>query len=270
MTKKSLLPFALAVCLACSAAVVQAQSAQPVPEDAAAKANEAKARTVLDAMVKALGGPLWLNLQNTYLEGRTSGFYQGKPTGAITQFYSYRVFPEKERLELSKKRDVVEIFDGQQCWEDTYRGKRPMLKEPCDDYLRRRDHTLDVAVRAWLKDPNTVLLYEGQSLAERHLADQVTLISASNDSITIKVDADSHLPLSRSFQWRDPVYKDKNEEAEEYDDYHVIQGIPTPFTVTRFHNGDMINQRFLFKASYNVDLPPSAFDADFWGSKLKK
>uniref|UniRef100_A0A372IR94 Outer membrane lipoprotein-sorting protein n=2 Tax=Paracidobacterium acidisoli TaxID=2303751 RepID=A0A372IR94_9BACT len=259
----------MALSFVCAAAV-HAQSAPPVPEDAAAKANQVKARAVLDAMVTALGGPLWLNLQNSYIEGRTSGFYQGKPTGAITQLYEFRVFPDKERLELTKKRNVVEIYTGDQCWEDTYRGKRAQLKEPCDDYMRRRDHSIDVAIRAWLKDPNTVLIYEGQGLSERHLADQVTLISASNDSITIKMDADSHLPLSRSFQWRDPLYKDKNTELEEYDDYHTIQGIPTPFTITRFHNGDMTNQRFVFKAAYNVDLPPNPFDADYWGNKLKK
>jgi hypothetical protein len=268
MRKRTVL--SLALCFVFSAIILPAQSAQPIPEDAAAKANEDKARAALIDMVKALGGPLWLNLQNTYIEGRTSGFYQGKPTGAITLFFSYRVFPAQERLELSKKRDVVEIFTGQDCWEDTYRGKKPMLKEPCDDYLRRRDHSIDVAVRTWMEDPKTIFIYDGQSLAERHLAHQVTLISSSNDSITIQMDAGTHLPLRRTFQWRDPVYKDKNEEVEEYDDYHTIQGIATPFTVTRFHNGDMINQRFVFKASYNVDLPQNAFDADSWGAKLKK
>ena len=40
-----------------------------------------------------------------------------------------------------------------------------------------------------MKDPTTVLMYEGQSLAERHLAQQVTLLNADNDSITIQIDA---------------------------------------------------------------------------------
>ena len=34
------------------------------------------------------------------------------------------------------------------------------------------------------------------------------------------MDVQTHLPLRRSFQWRDPLYKDKNTDAEEYDDYH--------------------------------------------------
>lgn len=240
------------------------------PQDDAGRANEQKARVALDAMVRALGGPLWLSMQNVYLEGRVSGFYQGKPTGAIENFYTWRTPDGAERTDISKKHDDVVILAGQQCWEATYRGKKALPKDVCDDYLRRRDHSIDMAVRVWLKDPNTVLIFEGQTLAERHLADQVTLISSSNDSITIQMDADTHLPLSRTFQWRDPVYKDKNEEREEYDDYHTIQGIATPFTVTRFHNKDMNSQRFLYKAEYNVTLPPSGFDIDAIAAKVKK
>ena len=61
-------------------------------------------------------------------------------------------------------------------------------------------------------------------MAERHMADQVTLISAENESITIQTDAQTHLPLSRSFQWRDPLYKDKNTEVEEYAAYRDVKG----------------------------------------------
>jgi hypothetical protein len=240
------------------------------PQDDSEHANEKKARAAIDAMVRALGGPLWLSMQNVYLEGRVSGFYQGKPTGAIDNFYTWRTPQGEERTDISKKHDDVVIIAGQSCWEATYKGKKALPKDVCDDALRRREHSIDTAIRVWLKDPNTILISDGQTLAERHLADQVTLISPSNDSITIQMDADTHLPLSRTFKWRDPLYKDKNEEREEYDDYHTIQGIPTPFTVTRFHNGDMISQRFLYKAAYNVTLPPDGFDIDAIAAKVKK
>ena len=46
----------------------QPANAQPAPDPAADK-NAAKARGVLDAMVKALGGDAWLNLKNTVREG---------------------------------------------------------------------------------------------------------------------------------------------------------------------------------------------------------
>jgi hypothetical protein len=244
--------------------------AQSADEDAVSKANEQKARSILSAMVQALGGERWLNMKDATFNGRTSGFYQGKPTGGISDYFDYRRLPDQERIELGKKRDVVEFFLGAAGWEVTYRGKRALPQDQLDDYVRRRDHSVDAAVRVWLKDTKTIVLFDRQSLVERHLADQVTLISPTNDAITLQMDAQTHLPLRRSFQWRDPLYKDKNEEAEEYDDYHIVDGIPTAFTITRFHNGDMTNQRYLYRAAYNTSLPDSMFDVDATAAKIKK
>jgi hypothetical protein len=238
--------------------------------DAAGDANQKKARAALNAMVQAMGGERWLSLQNSYFEGRASGFYQGKPTGAIQNYFQWRTPSGQERVEFGKKHDDVVVYTGDSCWEVTYQGKKALPKDICDDYVRRREHSIDVAIRVWLKDPNTILIYDGQSLSERHLTDQVTLISSSNESITIQMDDETHLPRSRSFQWRDPVYHDKNTEREEYDDYHVFDGIPTAFSITRFKNGDMTSQRFLYKAGYNVPLPPDAFNIDAAAAKVKK
>lgn len=274
MKKTSVLMAALLGVLSCGVAV-QAQAPGQAPanqssEDAAANANQQKARALLDAMVRALGGPQWLALQNSYIEGRVSGYYQGKPTGMVLNFFQWRTPAGDQRIELGKKHDDIEIFTDQQCWEATYRGKKALPKDICDDYQRRRDHSIDVAIRSWLKDPNTILIDEGKTLSERHLTDQVTLISPTNESITIQMDDETHLPRSRTFQWRDPLYRDKNEDREEYDDYHTIDGIPTPYSVTRFHNGDVTSQQYVFKGAYNVPLPPDAFNVDAAAAKTKK
>ena len=51
--------------------------------------------------------------------------------------------------------------------------------------------------------------------------------------------------MKKTFSWRDPTDKQRNVEDEVYDNYKVIQGIPTPYTVTRYFNGDMAGQRFM-------------------------
>ena len=48
---------------------------------------------------------------------------------------------------MSKHRDVVEFFIGRQGWEVTYRGKKPQDKDILDDFLRRRDHSIELAMR---------------------------------------------------------------------------------------------------------------------------
>ena len=227
-------------------------------DDAGAK-NAKQARVALDAMVQALGGQAWLDLKNQVRQGHVAAFFRGEPDPGTTKFWEFHAWPDHDRIEYTVHRDVVQFYIGRQGWEVTYRGKKPLPQEQVDDFLRRRDHSIETAVKVWLKDPNTILIYEGQRLAERHLAEQVTLISAQNESITIQMDVQTHLPLRRTFQWRDPLYKDKNTDAEEYADYHPVDGLPTAYSITRYKNDEMTRQLFLDKVSYNQPL-----DADFW------
>ena len=237
--------------------------------DDAAK-NAQKARTTLEAMIKALGGDAWLNLKNSVEEGHVAAFYHGQPDLGTTELWQYHAWPDHDRVEVTKHRDVVELYVGRQGWEVTYRGKKAMQKDLLDDFLRRRDHSIETAVKVWMKDPQTILVYEGHNMAERHMVEQVTLISPQNESVTIQTDEQTHLPLRRSFQWRDPIYKDKNTDAEEYDDYHTIDGFPTPFSITRFKNDEMVRQYFVNKVEYNRALPDDFWDVDAATGRIKK
>jgi len=238
-------------------------------DDAAAK-NVAQAREALNAMVEALGGQAWLDMKNMEREGHIAAFFQGNPDPGTTEYFEFHQWPDHDRVELTKHRDVVEFYVGRQGWEVTYRGKKALDKDTLDDFLRRRDHSIETAVKVWLKDPSTILIYEGKRLAERHLAEQVTLISPQNEAITILLDDQTHLPLERSFQWRDPLYHDKDTDTEEYADYHTVDGFPTPFSITRLKNGDPYRQYFISKVTYNQSLPADFWDVDAETQKVKK
>ncbi len=257
-----------ALALGCVLAVAPVLAGGGQADDSAK--NAAQARAALDAMVKALGGDAWMQMQNREYEGRTAAFYQGKPSGGTTEFWQFHAWPDKDRMEYTKHRDVVQIFNGRIGWEVIFSGMKELPKEQVDDFLRRRDHSIEMAVKEWLKDPATMLIYGGQHLAERHLAEAVTLISAKNEAITIDMDLQTHLPLRRTFEWRDPLYKDKNEDAEEYDNYRPVDGFATPFNITRFRNGEMVNQLFLFKASYNQAMSADQFNANAAAMRIVK
>jgi hypothetical protein len=238
-------------------------------DDAAAK-NAQQARAALDRMVQALGGQAWLDMKNQEREGFIAAFFHGNPDAGTTLYYEFHQWPDHDRVDVTKHRDVVEFYLGNEGWEVTYRGKKPMDKELLDDFLRRRDHSIETAIKVWLKDPNTILVYEGQHLVERKLGEQVTLISADNESITILMDTQTHLPLERIFQWRDPLYKDKNTDAEEYDDYHTMEGFPTPFSITRFKNGEMWRQYYIKKVTFNQTLSGDFWSVDAADRRIKK
>ncbi len=262
---------ALAVLMLAWPLATQTQSppqSQPADDDAAKNAQ--KARAALDAMVQALGGAAWLNLKNSVSQGDIAAFYLGKPSGGTTLFWDYHEWPDHDRYEYTKHRDVVGFFIGREGWEVTYRGKKPLPQEQVDDFLRRRDHSIETVIKTWLPDPKTILIFEGQRLAERHLADQVTLISAQNEAVTIQMDTQTHLPLRRTFEWRDPVYKDKNLDAEEYADYHTVDGLPTAYNISRFKNDDMVSQRYLIKVVHNQSLAPDFWNVDEVAQRIKK
>src|SRR5512142_1179614 len=81
-----------------------------------------KAARLLDQMVQALGGTAWMNLRDLEQEGRTYSFYHGQPTGAGAPFWRFWKWPDKERVELTKQRDWIIIYNGDQGSEVTFRG----------------------------------------------------------------------------------------------------------------------------------------------------
>jgi hypothetical protein len=254
-------------------------SAAPVPTPG--QTSEQRGRKLLDQMVEALGGDAWLGRHNVQQLGHLARFFHGAPTGIVVNFTAIHQFPaatrpEAERIGFStdksiilpgKKIDVVQIWTGGDGYEITYKGKNALPRDQVEDYNRRRDHSIEAVIRTWLKAPDVMVVSEGSTMVERRLADKVTILSADNDAVTIELDASTHLPLRRTFKWRNETFKDFDEDAEEYDDYHTIQGLPTPFTLTRYHNGDMISQTFFTKFEYDIVLPPDAFTQDILARK---
>jgi hypothetical protein len=238
-----------------SQATAQSSAAPPVQDE-----NARRARTLLDQATQALGGQAYLNIQDMEQEGRTYAFYHGESQGAGTLFWRFWKWPDKDRFELTKQRDVVEVYNGDQGWEVTFRGVRPHDPKDLAKVTQRRHYALDQVLRNWLKEPNVALFYSGTALAAGRQADQVTVSNDRNESVDIFLDTNTHLPVQKTFRVRDPEYHDKNVESEIYDSYRTVQGIATPFTVTRTHNGEMENQRFITKTTYNMGLPDAMFE----------
>jgi len=265
---KSLLPVLLFSTLL-SAQATQ-PTAKPLPANAPASSNPAtstedenvrKAKALLDQAIQALGGPAYLEIQDTSQEGRSYSFYHGRPNSTGLLFWRFTKFPDKERVELTKKRDVVYVYNGNQGFEITFKGTATEDPKTMSEYIRRRHYSLDWVLRRWLKEPGIALFFDGSAVADQKQAEQVTILNASNEAVTLYLDAVTHLPIKKSFTWRDPVDKEKNVEEEVFDSYRMVQGVMTPHSITRFYNGDMALQRFLSTVSYNQGLSDSMFSA---------
>lgn len=264
---KQFLPILVVMFTVCAAVWAQSANSTQAPASAASSApavplddNGRKAKALVDQAIQALGGQTWLTIRDREQQGRGYAFHHGRPSGTGAVFWSFAQFPDKERVELTKERDVAELYIGDKAYEITYKGARPFDPKDLEDYLRRRKFSLETVLRTWVTDPGVAFLYEGNTIAAQHPALQVTLINSKNEAVTLFFDADTHLPVKKSFEWRDPVDRQKNLEEEVYENYRPVQGIMAPYNVTRFFNGDMAGERFFNAVSINQGLDQAMFD----------
>jgi hypothetical protein len=247
-------------------AFAQTSAPAAVPESE----NSRKARALLKQMIDAMGGQAYLNIQDMEQEGRTYSFYNGQPSSVGTIFFRSWKFPDKDRTQFTKQRDVALVYSGDKGYEITYKGTAAAEPEQLREHIRRRNHSLDYVLRVWMPDPKTALFYDGTAVAEQKHCDSVTLMNAQNDAVTIFIDTNTHLPVKKTFEWRDPTDRLKNLEGEIFDNFRMVQGVLTPHTILRTKNGDTTNQRFLTVVRYNVGVPDSLFQATVTYDPYKK
>jgi hypothetical protein len=244
------------------------------PEKRPGETEEQKGRRLLDEMVKALGGDAWLNKKTMYREGQVAAFFRGQPTGSVIRYVEYRKYatatsPELSRIEYltvrgmiapGMKRDVVHIWDATQGYEVTYKGQTTLPEKQVADFMRRRNHSLEEVMRTWVKQPGVVVIATGFDMRDRRPVEKVDILTANNDAVTIEIDQETHLPLQRSFKWRNEQFKDYDLDEEVYGDWRMFDGVMTPMNMTNYRNGDMAAQNFYTKVSFNRPMSDDLFD----------
>jgi hypothetical protein len=278
--------FVFAILLSLAAASAQAPS--PTPSAPAAKTAEdesaQKARTLLDKAIEALGGSAYLSYTTRSEEGRTYSLYHSQTRGPGTIYRRFYRYADKDRLEFAlergigvydlipfpipvpegksnKKTDVAIIHNGDKGFEVSFKGTEQEEAKDTRDYIRRRERSMEWVLRKWIHEPGVALFYDGTALGNANLADKVTITNSHNESVTLFLDTATHLPVKKSFAWRDLSDKYQNVEEEAYDNYKPVQGIMTPYTLSRYYNGDLVSERFLSKVKYNDELSDSLFEA---------
>lgn len=260
-SKKALIPMRIValICL-CVASLYGHQAPSTKPADA--QTNQQKARTLVDQMIQALGGQAYLTVQDYYAEGRSGSFHNESLVGSGL-FYRFWKWPDKDRIELTKQRDIVQLYVGDQAYEITYRGIRPIdlhKEEKVGQAIVRRYYSLENVLRNWLKEPGILLLDEGPSISEGHMAEKLTIINSKNESVTILVDPSTHLPLEKRFATRDPRYRERDEEVLIYGDWKEFQGINTPRMTVIKRNGETLSQQIILNITYNTHPSDLLFD----------
>jgi hypothetical protein len=228
-----------------------------LPDQSMAKANQ-----LLQQAIDALGGNAYLNIKDLTCTGKLSGFdHSGALTGYET-FIDYEQPPFKERQENLPKRNIITINNGTKGW-DLDRGG--VSDAPTADLAQNKEEVQrDIfnILKNRIHEKDMILRYGGPDILDGWQADWVQMVDSDNRTIRIAIARSSHLPIRKVVESRDPRTRTIFTEVEYYSNYQPIQGIQTPFQITREKNQIKIFQAFFEKCDYNTGLSDDLFTKD--------
>ncbi len=225
-----------------------------MPEQSAAKAKQ-----LIQQAIQALGGNEYLNVRDATCTGRLSQFgHSGELTG-YEKFIDYSVLPDKDRTENLPKRNLIEVTNGDHGWVLDRGG---VTETPDDVISQNRDNLkqdLDYVLRHRLTEQGMIFRYAGTDVVDLKEAEWVELTDSEGRTIRIALDKYTHLPIRKVVVTRDPASRLRTEVVEYYSNYHPLQGIQTPFQITRERNTVKVFQVFFDECKYNTGLSDSLF-----------
>ena len=238
-----------------AAAGAQAQDSQVLmPEQSAAKAKD-----LIQAMIQTLGGNAYLNVKDESCEGRAAQFGHSGALSDYDSFYDFTKFPDKDRTEFSKKRNIIQIFNGNQGWILDRGGVTDAPPDAIADNQREAELDLDHILRERLNEPNMIFRYDGPDIVDLKEADWVELNDAEGHEIRIAIGKLTHLPIRKEVAMRDPKTHMRSEEVDYYSNFHAVDGVQMPFQMTHIRNGLKVYQIFYQSCKFNTDLSDSMF-----------
>jgi hypothetical protein len=221
--------------------------------------SAAKAAQILGKAVEALGGNAYLSVHDVTCTGRIGQFdHAGEVTG-FGKFIDYSQPPFKERQENLPKKNIIQVFNGDKGWDLDRGGVSDAPKSDVTDFNEQVQKDLDYILRRRSHEAGMILRYGGPDVVDLKQADWVEMVDSDNRTIRIAFADNTHLPIRKTVETRDPRMQRKSEEIEYYSNYHPIEGVQTPFQITRERNQIKIFQVFFDKCEYNTSLSDALF-----------
>jgi len=246
---------AIAMVLAALSTGIRAQNTDALIPDQ----NAQKARELLQQTIQALGGQAYMNLRDSTCQARLSAFgHSGELMGFDTLLEMTKV-PDKARTEHSKKRNIIEVFNGDKGW---VLDKGGVAEAPPDQVKAWTDHLkkdIGNVLRSRISEPGMILRYAGADVVDLKEVNWVELTDSDDWTIRLALDSITHVPVREVVNSQDPASQLRTEQIYEFSNYHSISGVQTPFQISASRNGFRVFQEFLDTCSYNTGLSDSLF-----------
>jgi hypothetical protein len=218
----------------------------------------AKAREILSQLTEALGGPAYLEVRERECDGRRAQFgHAGELLGFI-DFKDYWRYPDKHRIDYSKKGNIIDAFDGNQGWTMDRAGVSEEPAQAVTDFAATVKYNVDNVLRFGLKDQSLNLNYAGPDIIDMR---QVDWVDISDDQRTLRlgIERSSHLLLHSVMTSVDENTQERTQETTIYTNYQRIGGVMIALQVSRERNGQRYYQAFYDTCTFDPHLPEDMF-----------
>lgn len=226
------------------------------------KEAETKARDLLKKSIEAMGGEAYLNIQDVHRAGKFYQFSKDDLRGGAP-FQSFDKFPSKQRFEVGKKRELVNINDGDNGWKIEYKVVKNQSSEEINLYKAGLRHSLDHILRDRLNEPGMKFRYLGKSRIDLGEVECVQLIDKDNDRVKICLNASNFLPVKMEFKSPGFGKRWPSDDERIFYNYHEIQNVQMPFSTVRLSNGYKASEFHLTTVKLNQGLPDALFTPNY-------
>lgn len=239
----TLLIISAAIIFAAGAPLLAQDDQVLLPEQSAAKAKQ-----LLQEMIQTLGGSAYLNVKDSTCTGMLGSFGHSGALSGYDKFWDFVKFPDKDRTEFSKKRNQIQVTNGNHGWVLDRGGVSEEPAEQLADDQRERQVDLDYLLRFRLNEPGMIFRYDGPDIVDLKEADWVEIDDPQGHQIRIAIAKLTHLPIRKEVAMRDPVTHMRTEEVDYYSNFHTVDGVTMYFQQTHIRNGLK-----MFQVFYNAD-----------------
>jgi len=225
--------------------------------------DEEKIRKLFLDAIEAMGGEAYLKVADMVSEGNYFAFDREGNSSGLIKYNDYTKFPDKSRFEQGNKKKereitVFKLEKGVGWILEGQKETRDAKPEEMKSFRNAVKHILDNILHYRWKQQENKLFYLGPGEGGEVQFELVQILDPENDTVTVYFDRSTRLPVKLEYR-----SIDKNgvqlREADEFLQWHTIQGAKLPLRTDHFVNGRKGSQQFVVKITLNNNLPDSFF-----------
>jgi hypothetical protein len=237
----------------------RANSSAQNPDLLLPEQSTAKARELIQQAIQALGGKAYLDVREISRTGRVAYFNSQGQLGGYTKFWDFVKYPDKNRTEYGNKRNIMDVFSGDQAWTLDRGGVQEKTVQSIENFKDGLKKDMDILLRTRLSEQGMVFRWAGSEIIDLKRMDLVDIVDSERRTTRLAIDGATRLPMRAYYITRDAQRRTRTEEVEYFSNYQNFQGVLTPKQQMRYRNDRPIFQVFFEDVQYNTGLGDDFF-----------